>query len=205
MHPGIAQTIRAAAGPGIQAATDTELAATWVQISRHAREQEGGEAGQDVVEAGLAAAPYLLRLQDWDTASTLLEHALFRDQSPATIQAALPALRAIADATHAAKDLSVLADALTSVDPAEAETLLREALTQVAADGNFRLASGTAGSLANLLMEQGRLRETLDLIGQKAGYTRQAGTPAVPGGAGRADGPAHAGPHPDRSAPHRHG
>ena len=100
MHPGIAQAIRATA-PGVQAATDTELAATWRQVSDQARQQEGGEAGRAIIRAGLAAAPYLLRLQDWDTAGALLEQALMRDASPATIQAALPALRAIADATQA--------------------------------------------------------------------------------------------------------
>ena len=101
MHPGIAQAIHATAPDQVQAATDTELAATWQQVSDQARQQEGGEAGQVIVRAGLAAAPYLLRLQEWDTAGALLDQALRRDESPATIQAALPALRAIADATQA--------------------------------------------------------------------------------------------------------
>ena len=77
MHPGIAQAIRAEAGPEIQAATDTELAATWTQILQEARQQEGGEAGYAIIRAGLAAAPYLLRLQEWDTAGFLLERALY--------------------------------------------------------------------------------------------------------------------------------
>ena len=136
MHPGIAQAIRATA-PGVQAATDTELAVTWQQAFSLARRKEGGEAGRAIIRAGLAAAPYLLRLQDWDTAGALLEQALYRDASPATIQAALPALRAIADATQAPKDLTTLARSLASIDPAEAETLLRTALAQAAADENF--------------------------------------------------------------------
>ena len=44
-----------------------------------------------------------------------------------------------------------------------------------AADENFRLASGAAGALVNLLMDYGRLREALDLADQEAEYTRQAG------------------------------
>ena len=60
-----------------------------------------------------------------------------RDESPATIQVALPALRAIADATQAPETLVVLARSLASIDPAEAETLLRAALAQAAADENF--------------------------------------------------------------------
>ena len=175
MHPGIAQAVRAAADPDIQAATDTELAATWVQFYQLAKAREGGEAGQAIVEAGLAAAPYLLRLKEWNTASTLLEQVLARDQSPATTQAALPALRAVASATRAADDLGVLARALARVDPAGAEELVRGALTQAASDSEFRLASTFAGHLINLLRDRGGLREALDLAGQMAEYTRRAG------------------------------
>jgi tetratricopeptide (TPR) repeat protein len=174
MHPGIGQAIRATA-PGVQAATDTELAATWWQVFDQAREQEGGEAGQDIVRAGLAAAPYLLRLKEWGNAGALLERALMRDGSPATIQAALPALRAIADATQAPEDLGMLADRLASIDPAEAETLLRAVLAQTAADGNFTLASAAARSLSNLLIDAGRLREAFDLASQMTEYSRRAG------------------------------
>jgi hypothetical protein len=56
IHPGIAQAIRAAA-PGVQAATDTELAATWRQVFDQARQREGGEAGRAIIRTGLAAAP----------------------------------------------------------------------------------------------------------------------------------------------------
>jgi hypothetical protein len=173
MHPGIAQAIRATA-PGVQAATDTELAATWQQVSYHPPQQEGGEVGHAIVRAGLAAAPYLLRLQDWDTAGALLDQALMRDASPATIQAALPALRAIADATQTPEAPYNLARSLVGIDPAEAETLLRATLAQ-AADENFKLASGIAGMLINVLRDAGRLREALDLASQMAEYTRQAG------------------------------
>jgi tetratricopeptide (TPR) repeat protein len=175
MHPGVAQAIRAAATPGIQAAADTELAAFWYQVSSHALRREGGEAGQFIVRAGLAAAPYLLRLQDWDTARTLLDLALQRDTSPAVTAAALPALRAIAAATQAPKDLAVLARVLAPADPAEAEALMHGALAQTAASGDFRAASIAAGFLVNLLTDAGRLSEALDLAGQMAEYTSQAG------------------------------
>jgi len=175
IHPGIAQAIRATAPGQVQAATDTELAATWRQIFGQARQQQGGEAGQVIIRAGLAAAPYLLRLQEWDTAGALLEQALLRDRSPATIQAALPALRAIADVTRAPEALGTLARSLASIDPAEAETLLRATLAQAAADENFQFASTAGGSLSNLLIDAGRLREALDLASQVAEYSRRAG------------------------------
>ena len=175
MHPGIAQAIRATAPVQVQAATDTELAATWQQLSDQARQQEGGEAGQAIVRAGLAAAPYLLRLQEWDAARILLDHVLIRDASPATIQAALPALRAIADATQAPATLLSLARGLARINPAEAETLLRAALTQATTDENFVLAAATARDLTNLLIAAGLLREALDLASQIAQFSRRAG------------------------------
>jgi tetratricopeptide (TPR) repeat protein len=64
---------------------------------------------------------------------------------------------------------------LASIDPAEAEALLRAALAQAAADENFPLAAGTAGVLSNLQMDAGRLREALDLGSQMAQYSRLAG------------------------------
>ena len=174
MHPSIAQTIRASA-PGIQAAADTELAATWIQVSERALMREGGEVGQAIVRAGLAAAPYLLRLQQWDTAQALLERAVMRDQSPATIQAALPALRAIADVTRAPEALGVLAGSLAGINPAEAETLLRTALAQAAADKKFKLAHSLAGHLIIVLQDTGRLREALEMVQQMTHYSRWAG------------------------------
>jgi tetratricopeptide (TPR) repeat protein len=175
MHPGIAQAVRATIPGQVQAATDTELAATWQQVIEQARQPEGCEAGGVIVRAGLAAAPYLLRLQDWGTAGRLLEQALMRDASPATTQAALPAQRAIAAATQAPKDLCRLASSLASIDPAEAEPLLRDTLTQAATDKNFTTAATVARELSNLLMNAGRLREALDMAGQTAQYNRRAG------------------------------
>ena len=175
MHPGIAQAIRATALGQVQAATDTELAATWWQVSRQARQQQGGEAGRVIIRVGLAAAPYLLRLQEWDTAGALLEETLLRDESPATIQAALPALRAIADAAKAPQALSLLARCLAGIDPAEAERLLHTTLAQATADENFKLAAPIARDLCNLLLNAGRLREALDLTSQTAQYNRRAG------------------------------
>ena len=161
--------------PEVRDGADAELAAFWQAVAYQAQQREGGEDTALIVHAGLAAAPYLLRRHDWDTASTLLERAIVRDGSPGVIQAALPALRRIAAATQAPDDLAVLARALRTVDPAEAERLLRDALRAAADGGDDRLASGIAGELVNLLRDAGRLGEALDLAGQKAGYTRQAG------------------------------
>ncbi len=174
MHPGIVQAIRTTI-PNVQTATDTELAATWQQLSDQAQQREGGEAGQLIIRAGLAAAPYLLRLQEWDTALGLLEEALMRDESPATIQATLPALRAVTSATQALDSEVILARSLASINPAEAEELLRSSLAKTAADENFTAASTIATALSNLLRDTGRLHEALDLAIQGAEFSHRAG------------------------------
>ena len=57
----------------------------------------------------------------------------------------------------------------------EAEALLRELIAQTAARGEFGAASAISGALANLLWHTGRPREALQVIEQKAEYTKQAG------------------------------
>ena len=101
----------------VREGTDAVLAAFWQAVADQARQREGGEDSALIVDAGLAAAPYLLRRHDWDTASTLLEHAIVRDESPGVIQAALPALRRVAAATQAPDDLAILGRALQHGGP----------------------------------------------------------------------------------------
>ena len=177
IHPGVAEAIQAATPEPVTAAVDAALAAWWTNLADWAIEQE--RAGQDtshlVVRAGLAAAPYLLRRHDWNTASTLLEQARHRDgYSPVTAQAVIPSLRHIAEATGEPKDLAVLAGALRRVDPSKAETLLRRAYDQITTSGDHRLASSVVGDLVTLLRDQGKLPEALTLINQKIEHTRQA-------------------------------
>ncbi len=175
IHPGVADAVRTRTDPAIRTAVDHELAAYWAGVSQRARDREGGEAGQVVVRAGLAAAPYLLRLQAFDPAGFLLQEGLRRDGSPATVQTTLPFLRRIADTTQMPSDLALLAHALKSVDVAEAERLLDDALTQAAAQPDHRLASAIAGHLADLLRDSGRLAEALTVTDAEAVYTRAAG------------------------------
>ena len=70
IHPGVAAAGRDLAGTGFQKAADTELAAFWAAIAEHAREREAEQQTSGmVVRAGLAAAPYLLRLGFWEKAA----------------------------------------------------------------------------------------------------------------------------------------
>jgi tetratricopeptide (TPR) repeat protein len=179
VHPGVAEAARTQAGPGLQAAVDEVLAAFWQAIYWQAREAEGGEATGMVVHAGRAAAPHLLRLSEWATASILLERALMRDQSPATVAALLPLLRQIAQATQGTDreliDAGVLARAVGYIDPAKGERQLREVLAAAVAQQRYEQASAVAGELVNLLRRTWRLREALVLVDEMEGFTRQAG------------------------------
>jgi tetratricopeptide (TPR) repeat protein len=175
VHPGVAAAITAQAGQSVREATDAELAAFWDAVSDQAREREGGEDSGLVVRAGLAAAPYLLRRGDWDTAGSLLEQALLRDRSPGTVQAVLPSMRRIAAAMGGPENAVMLARALAGVDAGEAERLLRGAADAAAGSRDFWVASTAAGDLVNLLAGAGRLAEALEVASQQAEFTGRAG------------------------------
>ena len=175
VHPGVAAAITAQAGQELREAADAGLAAFWRTVSRQAREREGGEDSGAVVRAGLAAAPYLLRRGDLDTAGVLLEQAVLRDGSPGTAAAVLPSLRRNAAATGEPKDAVRLARVLAGVDAGEAERLLRGAVDAAAGAGDCRVASAAASELVTLLMAAGRLAEALAVAGQKAEFTGRAG------------------------------
>ncbi len=201
IHPSIAQAIHTATPETVAAAVNAQLATWWTVVggwgieqhhtskntnqftaqaglaaARHLLRQHDWNGAKFMVRAGLAAAHYLLRQRDWNAASCLLERTLIRDSySPATSLAVIPLLRRIAEATGALKDLVVLAAAHRKVDPGEAETLLRCAYNQATTNGEYQLASTTAGDLVTLLRDQGRLREALTLANQKIEHTNQAG------------------------------
>ncbi|UQU63604.1 CHAT domain-containing protein [Couchioplanes caeruleus] len=175
IHPGVAEVVTADTELTVNEAADAELAAYWRTVQRWAIEREAGEDSGLVVSAGLAAAPYLLRLQEWDQASTAIDIALRRDTSPAVARTAITYLDTIAAATGAPDDEAVLGRALRTVDPDAGEARLRHALQVAVTDENYRLASGIAGEVVNALRGKGRLQQALDLATRKAEYTALAG------------------------------
>ena len=176
MHPGVAAAIAAAAGPDVRDATDTELGAFWLAVAKQAMEREGGEHTGLIVHAGLAATPYLLRGGNWNIVGALLGDVItVGDGAPDVVQTALPVLRHIAETTGTPHDRFYLARALITVDPAEAERLLRDTLRAATGGNDYRFAAAIAGNLVDLARNAGRLSEALELTGQKADYTRRAG------------------------------
>ncbi len=70
----------------------------------------------------------------------------------------------------------MLANALLKASRyAEAEAALREGVDRCVVQGNYRLASGMAAILLNLLRHTGRLEEARQTAEAKADYTRRAG------------------------------
>ncbi|HKR52018.1 MAG TPA: hypothetical protein VJT72_21055 [Pseudonocardiaceae bacterium] len=201
IHPAIAQAVHTATPKPITAAVDAQLAEWWTVVggwgieqqhtsnttnqftakaglaaARYLLHQHDWNGAKFIVRAGLAAAGYLLRRHDWNTASCLLERILIQDSySPAISLAVISLLRRIAEATGTLKDLVVFAAAHRKVDPGEAETLLRRAYHQAVTEGEYQLASTTAGDLITLLRDQGRLSEALILADQKIEHSNQAG------------------------------
>lgn len=180
IHPGVAETARAAAAAAVLAAADIELGNYHIAMYQQGRKTEMQGSGPMVAASARRAAPYLLRQARWAEAGTLLEQMLARDRSPATLAFALPLLRRIAEATTGTElglgVAGVLARTLADAGYfAEAEQVLRDVIARSTAQGNYRLASGVAGDLLNLYLAGGRLAEALALAEEKAGYTRQAG------------------------------
>ncbi|HXL90601.1 MAG TPA: CHAT domain-containing protein [Streptosporangiaceae bacterium] len=175
VHPGVAAAIAAAAGPGLREAADGVLAGFWVAAAGEARAGESGEDSGQVVAAGLAAAPYLLRRADWDTTSGLLDEAIRRDRSPGVAAAVLPALRRAAAAGTPWHRFRLARALRYGGQGAEAEPLLRDTLDAAVTSGDYRLASAVAGDLAYLLRGAGRLGEALAVAGEMAGYSERAG------------------------------
>jgi hypothetical protein len=180
IHPGVAETERAAADPAVLAAADVELGDYHIAMVYHGqkREMEGGGSG--VAESARCAAPYLLRQERWGEASTMLEQMLVRDNSPDSLAFALPLLRRIVEATANTKEelenAGILAKTLWKTGRTdEAESLQRDLIARSVARGNYRLASTAAGDLLNLLWSSGRLGEALQVAEELAGYTAQAG------------------------------
>jgi len=177
LHPVVAAAGRSAASDNFRLGVDAIMADFWHAIFWHGEEEEMRGRGHLIVEAGRRAAPYLLRRQQWEVASTLLEGVLTRDPSRATASAVLPLLRQIADATQGTQrgllDAAVLAGALFRAGRGpEAEKMVRVIIPAAAARGEFRAAGGAMSTLVDVLRATGRSAEALTLVDQMKEYHR---------------------------------
>ncbi|WP_196255753.1 CHAT domain-containing protein [Micromonospora sp. WMMD558] len=181
LHPGVAEAIRAGAGPELRTTVDNLLAEVWASVSLEAQrlESRGEPTSRLVVRAGLAAAPYLLHQQRWSQASVLVEEAAMRDASPATTRQALGYLRQILDGETDPErrpiDEALHARVLARIDPAAGQAGLRRAIDAARGSGRHDLASGIGSHLANLLRTTGELSAALATATESADSARIAG------------------------------
>jgi tetratricopeptide (TPR) repeat protein len=180
IHPGIAAVGRMQAGEDFQKSITVNMAMYWIELVKSADEKEGTEGtGWLVVRAGLAAIPYLIRVEQWKLAAQTIQHVLIRDDSPTTIGAVLPALRRIAAATAGtdfeSSAVAVLARALETIEPDAAERQMRGVLAAELDRGDYWSASVAVIPLIRSCRRSGRLSEALSLAEEKISYTRRAG------------------------------
>lgn len=179
IHPLVAMAGRERAGARFQTAVDTELARYWTTIANDALEREAeAETSGLVVRAGLAAAPYLLRLNAWEDAGQLLDRVLQRDDGRPTVVAVLPALRQIYAARKGTDRESAAAArrdfALGLIRPAASvEQLMQERIAAVLAHHDYQAASAMAGDLAWIYLRSGQFDKALQTAERCIGYTRQ--------------------------------
>ena len=173
LHPGVAEAGRNRAGTPFRDVVDTQAGKFWTAEYLQASGADGVTIETRLaVRAALAAVPYLLRQQQWQDASALLDRAFAQDPSRASAAAIVPAvLQVISLAPSLTEALPLLMRAL---DPATAETLMRDRLGAAVAAGDWWAASVTAGRLLHLYLLSGRLPVAGVLAEQRIAYTRQA-------------------------------
>jgi hypothetical protein len=180
IHPGVAEAGRELAGPELRESVDVRLASFWTAVFQQALEKEVSGMGELILRAGRSAVPYLMRQRRWEEAATLLEHVIMRDRSPATLAGTVPLLQLIAEATEGTveglENAGIFARALSVAGrTGEAVAILGKLEQQAVESGQYRLASGAAGDLTNLLLNAGHLEEALAMVERMKDHSRKAG------------------------------
>ena len=105
IHPGVADTGRAATHPDTAALIDTLTGDAWLATLYAARDHEHEQqTSGTVVWAARSAGPYLLRRHRWTELADAAEQLLHRDGSTAAAAAVLPLLTTASDATRDSPD-----------------------------------------------------------------------------------------------------
>ena len=198
VHPAVAATVRADAGPSSWRAADYELAGYWTSRSRQAggpapepgrsdgmvaltsqpRETDP-EAGEAMVSATLRAMPYLMRLKAWEQATIMIQAAMARDPSLRTARAAATAMRTIVRQTagtpYAEIASGVRMEALSFIDPAAASEQMHDQLAAAVAAHDYIGAVGLCGNLVRLSRREGLLAAGLRIAEDQVRYAAQGG------------------------------
>jgi esterase/lipase superfamily enzyme/tetratricopeptide (TPR) repeat protein len=180
IHAALAETTRDAAGSTVCEAVADAAATYWKAIFDQGLKTDAHGGGREVIHAGLSAAPYFMRLRQWDNAAELLEEVRFRDDSAATMAFAVPLMRRVAVETkeheRSARYTRILGSVLLDAGQlSEAEDVLRDAADRSAAAGDHREASVALDELIDLLHRSGRSTQALEVQQEMKGHTAAAG------------------------------
>ncbi len=180
IHPGVAEAALAGSDTALLRATDEELGKFFNMLVSHGLKKESEGGGVVVAHAARRGVPYLMRTEQWGQAARLLEWLLHRDQSPETIDFALPLIERIAQATAGSErellDQGHLARTLKMAGRHdEAERRMRELIERARALGQYRVASAVGSDLINLLWDVGQTAEALQVVEAMDKDTRSAG------------------------------
>jgi tetratricopeptide (TPR) repeat protein len=166
LHPSVAGTGRATADPDLASRVDGILADHWCSVLEEALAlEETGRTGMEVLHAGLAACPYLLRLGDWERTVGVVSQVLARDLTRPTALSLLPYVEeAVAYAGDADRELRLArthARVLLRVDPVAGERRLTELFDLAVRRADHERAASLASDLRARHRNVGRLAEAL--------------------------------------------
>ncbi len=180
LHPAVAEAIRGAIELTQRSVFDELVAMGWMVKLNELwdREKRGDATSEMIVHAALAAAPYLLRQQEWKATAMVVAQAIRRDSAPQTFRRALAYLDCIPDDGETKAVLarrSLRASVLADVDPEQGAVQLRRVFDDARAQGSNSTASAAASQLVNVLRARGHLTEALAVAEQHRDMVRLSG------------------------------
>lgn len=176
IHPSVAEAGLEELAQDFRAEVNEEMAYFWGTVLL---ETQSKEIGGLVVLAGLSAAPYFMRIGQWDIASFCLQEVIKRDSSPGTISTVLPMIRHIAEVTKRTeggrRKADLLAKALFLTGRwREAEVGLTSLVSECVDHREFKYGLASGSTLFEILLLTGRFSEALELVDELKSYARHA-------------------------------
>jgi len=170
LHPAVADAGRS---DDVQREVDREVGNRWVATARQAM---GPNEDSDVVaRAALHAAPYLIRLGEYETAGSVLDAAGVRDQNPATAWRLERLLRTMIDATGDVRATALLGRSLLARRALpEAASCLEKAVSELERAQHWHGVRVAAADLFNVYRELGLYAAALAVLDRKKNAGRRA-------------------------------
>ena len=171
IHPAVAEAGVEAIDAPARTAIEHALARGWKSQYEQARDSENAAAAAGlsatIVEQGLKAAAYLVRLQHWSDAADVIEEVRYRDESPVVNQQLIAYMDRVTaeSAARYVRNSRIYASVLLNARHyAEAETILTKAAMRAKQDGQFREASVALDELFELLHTRGQIAEAEECL-----------------------------------------